>query len=321
VVLGAVIVAAAAAVAVVLSGGGTEKPSRAAVVQSPRATGLQRIPVGRRPVDIAAADGAIWVANSGSGSVTRISAARNGAPQADTVPALNSPFGVAAGGGFVWVAGAGGDIVALDGSSGAKAGTITRAEQTDGLALTADAIWTFNGTGGTVTRMGVDHGRGLPGTRTIQVGAGLSDIAAGEGAVWLTNAPAGTLVALDPASGAVARTIRLRGRVDSVAVGEGAVWVANSERGTLVRVDPADTTTVPVQIGKGTAGADVAVGDGAVFYIDEGTGEATRIDPDSGRPVGTPTVVAKSPTSAVVAGHALWVTDGENNTVTRMPFS
>jgi serine/threonine-protein kinase len=321
VALGAVALAAAAAAVVLVASGGGDTPEPATAGQATAAPSrLQHVPVGRRPVDVAAADGAIWVANSGSASVTRVGAGGGGAPRADSVPALDSPFGVAAGGGFVWVAGARGDILAIDAESGAKAGTITRADQTDGLALTSDAIWTFNGTGGTVTRMGVERGRELPGTRTTQVGPGLSDIAAGLGGVWVTNASAGTLVELDPADGKVVRTIPMHGAVDSVAVGEGAVWVANSERGTLVRVDPQDTTTVPVQVGKATEAADVAVGDGAVFYIDQGTGEATRIDPESGRPVGKATVVAKSPTSAVVAGHALWVTDGADNTLTRLPF-
>jgi streptogramin lyase len=98
------------------------------------------------------------------------------------------------------------------------------------------------------------------------------------------------------------------------------VWVANSSRGRLVRVDPNDATTVFAQVGKGTDEADVAAGDGAVFYIDHDSGTATRVDPESGQPVGQPKKVAGSPTAAVVADHALWVTDGANNTVTRLPF-
>jgi hypothetical protein len=319
--LGAVVlIAAIAAVALLATGGGDDgadgNAATTGAAPAPPATALQRVAVGRSPVDIAAGGDAIWVANSGASTLTRI----GGDGGTDNIPATESPFGVATGGDVVWAAGASGDIVAIDAGSGERIGSIDLKDQTDGLTVTEDAVWVFNGTGGTVTRLGVDRGRQTAARRTIAIGPGLSDIAAGEGAVWVTNASAGTLVQLDPATGDIVRTIALRGAVDSVAVGDGAVWVANSERGRLVRVDPTDATTVFAQVGKGTAEADVAAGDGAVFYIDHGTGQATRVDPDSGQPVGKPTQVAKSPTSAVVADKALWVTDGADNTVTRLPF-
>jgi serine/threonine-protein kinase len=327
VVLGVAALAAAAAAAVLATGGGGDggggsaAADRETTAQQPvEANGLARVAVGRGPVDIAAGAGAVWVADSGASTLTRISAGGDGKPQTDTVPAMDSPFGVAVGGDFVWAAGAGGEILALNGKSGEGIGTIDTANQTDGLTLTRDALWVFNGTAGTVTRLGVNRGRKAAGETTTQVGPGLTDIASGEGSVWVTNSSAGTLVQLDEDSGEVVRTIPMRGAVDSVAVADGAVWVANSERGRLVRVDPNDATTVFAQVGKGTQEADVAAGDGAVFYVDHDTGTATRVDPDSGQPVGRPTVVAKSPTSAVVADEALWVTDGADNTVTRLPF-
>ena len=220
----------------------------------------------------------------------------------------------------MWVAGAGGRILAIDAKGGGQLGDVDLASQTDGLALTADALWTFNGTGGTVTRARRRPGEPTPERRTIPLEPGLTDIASGEGAVWLTNGSRGTLTQLDAATGDVVRTVDLKGAVDGVAVGEGAVWVANSEQGRLVRVDPDDATTVFAQVGKGTQEADVAVGDGVVFYIDHDSGLATRVDPDSGQPVGNAVTVAKSPTAAVVAAKSLWVTDGADNTVSRLPF-
>ena len=154
----------------------------------------------------------------------------------------------------------------------------------------------------------------------IPLEPGLTDIASGEGAVWVTNGAKGTLTRLDAETGEVVRTVDLKGAVDGVAVGEGAVWVANSEQGRLVRVEPGNATTVFAEVGEGTQEADVAVGDGAVFYIDHDTGVATRVDPESGQPVGDPVTVAKSPTAAVVAAKSLWVTDGADNTVSRLPF-
>jgi len=320
----AALVAAGGAALLATSGDDADPAARPAAASAAGerpadASGLARIEVGRAPVDVAAGEGAVWVANSGERSVTRVGAGGAGA-DVDSVAAVDAPFGIAVGGGFVWVAGAGGEIVALNARGGARVASIDLATQTDGLALTPTAIWVFNGTGGTVTRLGVSEGRRTAEQKTITLSPGLTDIAAGEGSVWVTNEPEGTLTEIDEDTGEIVRTVQLRGAVDSVAVGEGAVWVANSSRGRLVRVDPDDATTVFAEIGEGTSEADVAAGDGAVFYIDHDTGRATRVDPDSGQPVGDPVVVARSPTSAVVAGHALWVTDGADDTLTRLPF-
>jgi serine/threonine-protein kinase len=321
VVLGVVAVLAVAAVAAVLAtSGGDPRTAEERTTASPApqapTSGVQKVPVGRSPVDIAAGNGAIWVANSGGSTLTRIGTEG----QTDDVPAVDSPFGVAAGDGVVWVAGAGGQILAIDAKGGGKVGTLDLANQTDGLTLTGDALWTFNGTAGTVTRVGVDRGRRTIAPQAIPLEPGLTDIASGEGAVWVTNGAKGTLTQLDAETGAVVRTVDLKGAVDGVAVGEGAVWVANSEQGRLVRVEPGNATTVFAQVGESTQEADVAVGDGAVFYIDHDTGRASRVDPESGHPVGDPVTVAKSPTSAVVAAKSLWVTDGADNTVSRLPF-
>ena len=60
------------------------------------------IQVGRRPAGIAVGAGAVWVANSGDGTISRINAPRSGKVTA-TIPVGGSPEDVATGGGRVWV--------------------------------------------------------------------------------------------------------------------------------------------------------------------------------------------------------------------------
>jgi hypothetical protein len=63
-------------------------------------------------------------------------------------------------------------------------------------------------------------------------------IAAGEGAIWITDAIHDVLVKLDPANGRVLRRIAVSGGADGVAVGAGGVWVATGNAGQVVHIDP-----------------------------------------------------------------------------------
>ena len=70
-----------------------------------------RISVGERPPAIAFGDGAIWVANSGDDTVTRIDPATYAT---STIPVGHGPAAIAFGDGAVWVAESGGTISRID---------------------------------------------------------------------------------------------------------------------------------------------------------------------------------------------------------------
>jgi YVTN family beta-propeller protein len=89
-------------------------------------------------------------------------------------------------------------------------------------------------------------------------------VAAGEGAVWVTNGPGDAVSRLDPVRGQVARTLAVGDEPAGIAVGAGSVWVANRRDGTVSRIDPASGTVVET-IDVGGRPQDVAVGAGAVW--------------------------------------------------------
>ena len=67
-------------------------------------------------------------------------------------------------------------------------------------------------------------------TQTIPLGksrlpGAVFGLATGDGAVWLTDYDRGTLLRIDPATGAVVSTIRVGGHPRDVAVGAHRVWV------------------------------------------------------------------------------------------------
>jgi serine/threonine protein kinase/streptogramin lyase len=92
-------------------------------------------------------------------------------------------------------------------------------------------------------------------------------LAAGEGAIWITNPRAESVTRVDPATNRATRTFPT-GRIPAViTAGAGAVWVANSRDGTVTRYDPASADIETIRVG-GTPGA-VAVGAGGVWVTTE----------------------------------------------------
>ena len=69
----------------------------------------------------------------------------------------------------------------------------------------------------------------------IPVGAGPLAVAAGAGAVWVTNRDDRTLSRIDPRTNRVARTIRLGASPWGIHVAHGRVWVTTQACGSPVR--------------------------------------------------------------------------------------
>ena len=157
------------------------------------------IEVGTGPEGLAFGDGALWVANSGSGTVSRIDPAND--EVAATINVGSSPVAVAVGDGAVWV---------------------------------GNSTWSPPG-GSTVSR--VDSTTNTV-TATIDVGRDPAGVAVGEGAVWVTEFADQSVSRIDPTTNKVSETIHVGFGPQGVAVGEGAVWVAGLD-GTVSRIDPA----------------------------------------------------------------------------------
>jgi YVTN family beta-propeller protein len=151
----------------------------------------------------------------------------------------------------------------------------------------------------------------------VPVGSSPSDIAAGEGAVWLTNYNDATVSRIDPATHAV-QTIPVDSTPSAIAVGAGAVWVANTFSGTVSRIEPDPTVERIVQtipVGNGPSG--VAVGYGSVWVTNSSDGTLTRIDAVSGKVKHT--IGLGGGATDVAAGlKAVWVSDEANGRVLRV---
>lgn len=109
------------------------------------------------------------------------------------------------------------------------------------------------------------------------------DLAAGEGALWLTGSPydgvgGGELIRIDPLTAQVVATIPLDGDSRVVAVGGGAVWVTNRQNNTVTRIDPLTNEQIGKPIVVGGEPADIATDEAAVWIANFADGTLVRID-------------------------------------------
>jgi hypothetical protein len=156
-------------------------------------------------------------------------------------------------------------------------------------------------------------------TAEIPMGRFPSEIAVGEGAVWVTvnaaDPPERWFVArIDPTTNSVTDEVEINEAID-VAVGGGAVWVLGRDPGigpAVFRIDPARrevAETIPLDCGRCFPTQIVAT-DGAVWltvstdYPD--SGEVLRVDPATNEVSGRLSLPG-DPRDLVVGEGALWV--------------
>jgi YVTN family beta-propeller protein len=152
--------------------------------------------------------------------------------------------------------------------------------------------------------------------QTIRVGKGPDDIAFGAGSVWVTNGLDGTVSRIDPSSNDVIDTIRVGNGPSGIAVGLGAVWVVNRDDHTLMKIDPRSGRRVH-ESRVGTGPGDVAVGAGAVWVTSATDGQVLRVAPRDAQVV-EPINVGRGPESIAVGPGAVWVANAIDGTVSRI---
>jgi ABC-type branched-subunit amino acid transport system substrate-binding protein/tetratricopeptide (TPR) repeat protein/streptogramin lyase len=120
-------------------------------------------------------------------------------------------------------------------------------------------------------------------TATIRIGSdGLSDIAVGAGAVWVSDAK-GFVWRIDPGRRATQRTIAVARGVDALAFASGSLWAVNPLEGTLSRIDPSTNEVSKTVRIRGTP-RDVTAGDGRLWVSDAGASCGKPLYEGSGGP-------------------------------------
>jgi DNA-binding SARP family transcriptional activator len=245
----------------------------------------------QQPLDLAATGNRLWIANG-------------------TSFATGTPSG-------------GGTIVCRGCRYGINATTTvgSRDRPNEHAAVASDGrmVWAGDGTSRSLYRLDPGTGRILARVAGMDPGG----IAVGLGSVWAAEPRHGDVVRIDPRRATVVRRIRVPGDPTQIAAGEGAIWVAVvhpqgavwQPHSTVWRIDPATNRTVST-IAVPASARRVAAGAGYV-WVTSGTyqgepgvpsraGVVSKIDPRTNRVVAT-IEVGYRPDGVTLANGLVWI--------------
>ena len=273
--------------------------------------------VGKKALGVAVSDTKIYVANSGSNTVSVVDRA-SGAVH--TIPVVGTPRAVVISpdGSRAYVSGYQGVSVIDTGTDTVLTRVVTNGGYSYGIAISGDGRRLYVGNAGNNTVSVIDTTPTLPTViATVKVGSAprtLAVSADGTG-VYVANWNAGTVSVISTASNTNVGTIKVGANPFGVAAGaDGMVYVANYGSNNVSVIDPA-TSAVAATIAVGARPQSVAVSaDGAVLYVAEGR-DTVKLIATATRAVITTLAIDKAPETdwhqlaLSPDGHQLVVTD------------
>jgi DNA-binding beta-propeller fold protein YncE len=158
-------------------------------------------------------------------------------------------------------------------------------------------------------------------------------IAFGYGALWIVDHRSANVTRLDPRQAKVVSTIPVRlgheratEGPEQVAVGLGGVWVSHPAQDVVTRINPGtNKVVVRLRFPRNSGPYRFAIGAGSVWVL--GPKRIFRIDPRTNRIVDSAAIGKHTGSdyrglrSAAVTDQAVWVTDGDADTVDRIDLS
>ncbi len=236
----------------------------------PRALG-----VASAPAAIATAAGTVWLADAGSGALSRVDLGTG--RSVDSIPVGGDPGTIAIGGGSIWSASVPGDeLDRVDPATGKVTQRIPLgAARASALSFANGAVWVADLAGSSLIE--VDAATGAV-RRTLALDLRPTALALARGAIWVASYDSGTVEQVDLRRGETITTVHVGNGPVSLAVTPGSVWVANALDSTVSRIETAHGTvaaTIPV----GSGPSALAVDDGDVWVASEYAASVSRIDP------------------------------------------
>jgi YVTN family beta-propeller protein len=283
---------------------------------------VAEVPVGIDPGAVAVGADAVWVANVGDETISRIDP-KNTSSRPRTIPVGDYPSDIAVSPGAVWVAlGARAELSRINPGQNSVASPIpalgegvTCGAPRDSVAFGGRFIWFVCEVGelgridprtGAAARIGLECGLLTSPSAASPV---FSDVAFGLGSLWIVNRAANLVIELDPTPCQRLREPTTGSAPTAIAVGPKSLWVANFDDDTVSRIDvPGGGEGVTVtRIPVGDGPVDVAVGEGGVWVVNSLDRTVMRLDPETGNVVAT-IEVGNEPQRVAAGGSAVWVT-------------
>jgi len=279
-------------------------PPTLAVIDPATNRVVASIPVGSKPVAVAAGAGGVWVGDARDGTITRVDPETRkvvktigiGAPVVDLAVGLGAVW--AATGGF-------GEVVRIDPDVGAATQRIPLGDPEDPVVPSVPSVGVGDGrvwAGVPVGLARIDARSGevvdtvdLDSTQALQ-------IAVGGGAVWVTTI-ANRAKRVEASSGRPTAEFYAGGWVYPVALGGGATWVGGLRGLAKLNPDTGASLSLSAQV---TLVTGIAYGKGSLWLTNGDTADVVRLDAETGA------IQATIPTGGrgddlVVDGGLVWV--------------
>jgi class 3 adenylate cyclase/streptogramin lyase len=203
--------------------------------------------------------------------------------------------------------------------------TIPVGQDPAGIAVAEDGdLWVINQGDSTVNRIDPDSGEVTPAKSTLGIPTG---IAAGQGAVWITNgfgSASGTqVVRVDPTDDSVEVAFPST-NVKAIVAAFGSLWVTDADRDLVLRYDPGDLPAEPIEIPtddnreESAAPRFLAVGRGpasGIWVVNELGDTVLRIDPETNKVADR--IQVEGPVAVAADGSGVWVTSERHDRVHR----
>ena len=214
-------------------------------------------------------------------------------------------------------------VVMIDSTTNAFDEAVRVGEDPTGIAIGEDGdVWVINEGDSTVNRIDSETGAVTPAKSTLGIPTG---VAAGAGAVWITNGfggPNGTqVVTVDPTTDSVEAAFAT-GNAKAIVVGFGFIWLADADRDLVLRYDPADVGASPLEIptdesvSESAAPRFLAIGTGStsgIWVVNELGNTVVRIDHETNEV--DKTIRVDSPSAVAADDNGVWVTSETNDRV------
>jgi YVTN family beta-propeller protein len=287
---------------------GVRGSERVAPVVNPPPGSLGRItatiPVGASPLDVLVDQDAVWVANAGQGTVSRVDPATN--TVTNTIQVGRNPVRLAAGFGSIWVANQTEQTLSrIDARTGQLLATIpTPTLAPNQLAVGAGSVWAL----ASYSLLRIDPATNK--ATLVEADWELVDggLTVAGGRVWLSGrAYAGVqpIVRVNPATNRQADTVPTDAD-GALAAGGGSVWHASSVAQSIHRLDSKSGRTL-AEIPVGVVAKHLTAGDGSL-WVGSDSGRVTRIDMATNQVTGTLQVGGRAPAVTTGLG-AVWIVD------------
>jgi len=305
------------AVAGVFGGGDDPGPTSPASNPAGAVVG-EPIAVGKKPYDVEVGETGVLIANLDDGTLSIIDPAT---AEVDSVKVGGAPSAVVEGEGGIWTTNFAGSITRVDPGTRDVSEAITGGGDTGaGIAVGEGGVWLTDQDANTVEE--IDPASLDPVGKPIKVGENPFAVAVGDNTLYVANEKSETVSEIVIGDDKPFAEIEIGKRPFGLQYEDPRIWVGSANGTVDIELTPYDETSTapgtPISVPDSTGAVLVDTEHNALWSTVPVDGTIVRYDLETGEQVGEPIDVGDSPQDVAAGDDFVWVTNGDDNTVTKI---